>query len=150
MAHSHSLPTSDFCSPPPSTPLWHALCVGVDLITMSFFKVLLCLLVDNVSIQSKLRALQVILAHYLLPHPVPLPQIWCQKRGHVGSMSVLMVHFLKCVVVFKMHTAEWAVGVFGAWGFGFLSTVYSRSHSMPLLLCKSPWLKFSSLPLLTL
>lgn len=56
MAHSHSLPTSDFCSPLPSTPLWHALCVGVDLITMSFFKVLLCLLVDNVSIVTSEQA----------------------------------------------------------------------------------------------
>lgn len=81
---SHSLPPQDLFLP---TSLPHGgtfVCVGADLITMSLFKGLFCLVVDIVSIVTSGRA------QSSASHPGPLfvtttvPQSLCQKRTYVG------------------------------------------------------------------
>lgn len=84
MVHSHPLPIRGFVLAHLLLHCGMQLCVGANLISMSFFKVFFCLVVDFVSLvnSGQLRALQVAQGYYLLPHPVP--QNLCQKTIHVS------------------------------------------------------------------
>lgn len=98
VAHSHPLPTRGFVLPNLLPHCGIHLCVGANLISMSFFKAFFWLVVDFISLvnSGQLRALQVAQGYYLLPHPVP--QSLCQKTIHVsfdGPFSLMLGCVLK-------------------------------------------------------
>lgn len=120
--------------------------VGADFISVSFVKVLFCLVVDTVSVTSgQAQSSASHPGHYLLPHPVP--QSLCQQRTPVGFDGPFSLMHNCVLKLMQLNGLFWCPG-FEDWG--CLFTVYCSSHSVLLLLCNSPHLKFSSLPLLTL
>lgn len=148
LAHSHPLRTRDLCSAHLLPHCGMLLCVGADLISMSFFKVLFCLVVDIVSTVTAGCAQ----SSASRPGPLfianPVPQNSCGKRTRVGfdgPFSLTRGSILKHIRLNGLFRCP------GFGGLGFLFTFHCSSHSMLLLLCNSPsHLKFSSLPLLTL
>ena len=136
----------DLCSPCLLPHCGMLMYVGADFISVSFVKVLFCLVVDTVSVTSgQAQSSASHPGHYLLPHPVP--QSLCQKRTPVGFDGPFSLMHDCVLKLMQLNGLFWRPG-FEDWG--FLFTVYCCSHSAPLLLCKSPHLKFASLPLLTL
>lgn len=124
LAPSHPLPTQDLCSPHLLPHGGTFVYVGADLIAMSFFKGLFCLVVDIVSVVTSGWAQSS--ASHLGPLFIATSSS-TEAAPKEGLCRLWWPIFPNTWLCFRRHTAECAVLESWFQGLGFLFPVYCES-----------------------